>query len=92
MAKDIKCAYCSKIVGMGRNDAKFCSDKCRVAWSQLSLKMMNKASKAMKLVSEIREMAQKYPHLASLADNYTLDVQQRATQEWMRLSQIEVKS
>lgn len=88
MSRMLKCQHCGKLYQSQRSDGKFCSDNCRVKHSRLPLDLLNKLNKAMRLIVEMRKMAEKYPELLPLLDNYLLDLQQKATQEWVGLSQI----
>lgn len=84
----VKCAYCGKEYRRFRRDGKFCSDTCRVQNARLPARLKEKADKAIDYIAQMRELAEKYPHLLPQLDGLLLDVQQKATLEWMKLSQI----
>lgn len=88
MPYSAKCQHCGKSYDRLRSDGKFCSDNCRVKHARLPLDLMNKASKARNLMDEMRALAVKYPELVPLLDTYLLEIQQKATQEWVRVSQL----
>lgn len=81
-----KCLYCGGDYRKLRSDGKFCKDSCRVQYNDLPKLMKAKAEKAMDLMAQMRELAEKYPHLVAELDTQMSRVHQKSTLEWFAVS------
>lgn len=88
MVDEAVCQFCGKKYRRFRSDGKFCSDSHRVQFGQLPAKLKAKADRAIDLIAQMRELVEQYPHLLAQCDTELLNVQQKATTEWVRLSQL----
>lgn len=61
------CHYCGKSFNAFRSDARFCSDSCRVGYSQLVSRMKSKAGNAAAGIIDVYDIAKKFPEKKSEA-------------------------
>lgn len=55
------CHYCKNSFKCFRSDARFCSDACRVGYSQLVSRMKSKAGNAAAGIIDVYDIAKKFP-------------------------------
>lgn len=57
----MKCHYCKKTFRAFRSDARFCSDACRVGYSQLNSRLKSKAGNSFAGMIDVYDIAKKFP-------------------------------
>jgi len=55
------CRFCKKKFRAFRNDAKFCSNSCRVSYHQLPVKFSEKAGGSFGYMCEIENLSKRFP-------------------------------
>jgi len=86
MVDTVHCLHCGKPYRRFRSTGKFCSDSCRVQHAGLPALMKAKADKAMDLMAQMRELAEKYPELVPVLDIQISRVHEKSTMEWFKVS------
>jgi hypothetical protein len=88
MVYERKCAFCGDGYRGFRSNGKFCSDNCRVQFGQFPAKIKSKADKIIDLMAQMRELAEKYPHLVPVLDVQMSRVHEKSTLEWFAVSRL----
>lgn len=83
-----KCHYCGEGFRAFRSDAKFCSDSCRVSYSQLPARFSSKAANGYAAMVDIYDLALRFPEKMDEAEKQFAWLQERLTFVRARLQEI----
>ena len=78
----MKCHYCQKSFRAFRVTARFCSDSCRVSYSQLPRRFQEKAGNSWAGMKDIVDLATRFPEKLDEAEKQM---------EWLQLRILDMK-